>query len=66
MKKFDRELLLRIQNYCLDIQLLVANIDADTFKIQSNYEKQYACSFCLFQIGELANKLNSHKVYIHL
>jgi len=26
--------------------------------MQSNYEKQYACSFCLFQIGELANKLS--------
>ncbi|MCL1787570.1 MAG: DUF86 domain-containing protein [Defluviitaleaceae bacterium] len=58
MKKSDKELLLKIQKYCLDIQQLIGDIDVDAFKKQASYEKQYACSFCLFQIGELANKLS--------
>lgn len=38
---------------------MIGNIDTDAFKNTVNYEKQYACSFCLFQIGELANKLSA-------
>ena len=59
MKKSDKEIVLKIQKYCLDIKKLIAGSTQQDFKMRSSYEKQYACSFCLFQIGELAHKLSA-------
>ena len=58
MKKSDREIVLKIQKYCRDINKLITGNTPEDFKASANYEKQYACSFCLFQIGELAHKLS--------
>ena len=58
MKKSDKEITIKILNYCLDIKNLIDGFTQEEFKDRANYEKQYACSFCLFQVGELSHKLS--------
>ena len=56
MKKHDRVILHKIERYCKKVEDTLLGVDRKTF--EEDYKVHDLCSFYLFQIGELSNKLS--------
>lgn len=54
----DKQRLLKIEEYCEDIQAAVHRHDNSFEIFQTDLDFRYSVSFCILQIGELANGLS--------
>ena len=58
MQPRDQQRLEHILDYCEDIEKLVAQHGGSFHAFNADRNYQYALSFCILQIGELAGKLS--------